>query len=112
MKSKPIVATIESAVRIARAIEAIVEPLGAHVALTGGCLHRGASTKDVDIIFYPHQVKPFPSYNRDTILKVLIDEGAIMVDTTSCSPYIDKDVVIATWNRADLAGIRVDLIFM
>lgn len=125
-------ATLEGAIRIARAIEQIIEEYGAHCALTGGCLYTGHSNKDVDIMIYPHKVKL--GYGRGAILKALFEAGAIVaapvdsvlpvnrtlsdlinagvLECSSGNTYLDKDVEIVQWNRADLAGTRVDLIFM
>lgn len=40
------------AIELCRALEAIAPKYGAHVALTGGCLYKDGSRKDVDIMFY------------------------------------------------------------
>jgi hypothetical protein len=46
--------TLEEALPIVRDLEQKLIPLGAHCALGGSVLHRGVSTKDVDIFVYPH----------------------------------------------------------
>lgn len=47
--------TTEQAIKLAEKTEAILEPHGYHVALTGGCLYKGGSDKDCDFIIYPHK---------------------------------------------------------
>lgn len=46
--------TLEEAVTISRRIEDILIPLGYHCSLGGSVLHKGTSSKDVDIFVYPH----------------------------------------------------------
>lgn len=61
---------LEDGIRVLRHVEKIVEPLGAHAALTGGVIFRGQSEKDIDIIIYPHQVSA--PYNKQLILLELL----------------------------------------
>ena len=47
--------TLEDAVAFARTVEAEISKVGWHCALAGSCLHAGRSSKDVDLIVYPHK---------------------------------------------------------
>lgn len=49
--------TLEEAIDLCRKIENELEEYGYHCALTGGVLYNGSSTKDVDIMIYPHSEK-------------------------------------------------------
>lgn len=40
------------AVQIANIVQEIIQPMGFHVALGGGCLHKVGFRKDVDLIIY------------------------------------------------------------
>jgi hypothetical protein len=44
--------TLQDAVEMCRAIEAVCPRYGCHVGLTGGTLYKDGSRKDADIIFY------------------------------------------------------------
>lgn len=46
--------TLEQGVEACRVIQAAVQPLGFHVGLAGSVLTKGSSTKDLDVIVYPH----------------------------------------------------------
>jgi hypothetical protein len=67
--------TLEDAVQVCRLVEEAVKPLGAHCALTGGCLYRGGSSKDIDIIIYPHNPREKPS--DDAIADALVKAGFV-----------------------------------
>lgn len=94
--------------RLCRELEEIIRPFRAHCALTGSCLYKGESEKDVDIIIYSHQKNNDP-YNKDEILKAMADSGFITagIPPYQTTPnYLDKDVVLI-----DNAGQRIDLFF-
>lgn len=44
--------TLEQAVEVCRAVEAVCPPFGCHVALTGGTLYKDGARKDLDLLFY------------------------------------------------------------
>ena len=45
--------TLAQARKFASSLEAALEPRGWHVALAGSVLHKGKSSKDLDLIVYP-----------------------------------------------------------
>lgn len=47
--------TLESAVEACRKLEPLAAECGGHVALTGGCLYKEWTRKDVDIMLYRHK---------------------------------------------------------
>lgn len=51
---KPIVWTLEEGLGFVRKLEDHLHDQGFHAALSGGVLWKGSSTKDLDIILYPH----------------------------------------------------------
>lgn len=63
--------TIYQAITIARELEALLLPLGAHCALGGSCLHKGGSEKDIDIFIYPHK----NSLKEESIVTMLEEQG-------------------------------------
>lgn len=102
----------EDAVGILLQIEKVVADLGAHTALTGSCLYKGKSDKDIDIIIYPHATND--PYRKDEILQAIKDIGKLGVVNhkgwwyfQTTRPYVDKDVVIINFD-----GFRVDLFFL
>lgn len=44
--------TLDQAVALCRAIEAVAPAYGCHVALTGGVLYKDGPRKDLDLVFY------------------------------------------------------------
>lgn len=52
--SKEVVWTIEEGISYVRKVEDHLRDQGFHAALSGGVLWKGSSTKDLDIILYPH----------------------------------------------------------
>lgn len=48
--------TLTDAVEFCREIEPTLARIGYHCGLTGSCLYKGESSKDMDIIIYPHNV--------------------------------------------------------
>lgn len=51
---KPIMWTFEEGLAFVRKLEDHLHDNGFHAALSGGVLWKGSSTKDLDIILYPH----------------------------------------------------------
>ncbi len=49
--------TLAHAAQACQVAEAALAEIGMHCALTGGCLYRGGSCKDIDIVIYPHDPK-------------------------------------------------------
>jgi hypothetical protein len=61
MNEKPRRWSLEQGVGLARAIQAAVEPLGAHVGLLGSVLTKGSSEKDLDVLIYPANASTPPT---------------------------------------------------
>ena len=96
------VVSLGEAISLARMIESRIHPK-AHCGLTGGCLFKGFSSKDIDIIIYSHDIAS--PYSKDWVMEQIKDIVTFVRQTTA--DYVDKDVVIA-----DHFGQRVDLFFM
>ncbi len=96
--------TLESAVELCREIEPHLAKIGYHCGLTGSCLYKGSSFKDVDVILYPHQVKE--KRPKEDVLQVLSGLGFVPRYQTQRS-CVDKDVLLL--GREDR---RVDCFFL
>jgi hypothetical protein len=95
--------TLEDGIRICREMEQRLATIGYHCGLTGSLLYKGRSTKDADIIIYPHQ----KSEQRppETILETLGVSVTIRPhNEASCT---DKQIAVC-----DYHGTRVDLFFL
>jgi hypothetical protein len=96
--------TLEQALEVSRIAESALAPLGYHVGLTGGCLFRGGSEKDIDLIVYPHDPQLVrPDGWEEIVEKALESVGLIDRFTTDIN-YVNRVVWIMGWK-----GIRVDL---
>lgn len=100
--------TLEEAIDLCRKIENELEEYGYHCALTGGVLYNGSSTKDVDIMIYPHSEK---TYNFESAVEVLtkycnVSDIKKIIDDDDKYPDC-KDIRYARYN-----GKRVDLFFV
>lgn len=96
------------AITFVRELEKIAtdKSLNAHVALGGGVLHRGFSSKDIDVFVYPHHTDQ--AFDPEKILK----EFGVQ-DTLQCKGYRsderdDKDV----WIGSVKGGKRADFFFL
>lgn len=65
--------TLQQAVEVCQHLEPRLAEIGFHCGLTGGCLYRGGSDKDVDIIIYPHD--PANKQPDETLQRVLTEAG-------------------------------------
>jgi len=71
--------TQEDAVSLCRKIEEVCPAFGCHVALTGGCLYKDGSRKDLDILFY--RIRQVEEIDADGLwealakLDVIFDRG-------------------------------------
>jgi hypothetical protein len=61
--------TLEEAVEVCRAVEAVCPPFGCHVALTGGTLYKDGKRKDLDLLFY--RIRQAPEIDLDGLWNVL-----------------------------------------
>jgi hypothetical protein len=111
------VLTLEDAVQIAREVQEAVQSCGFHVALGGGCLHRGRSTKDVDLVLFPHK-KPVRMLRSklQRIAKYLELYGwrkaksAMQMRKKWSESGSPDDKHVDVWETPD--GVRVDIIIM
>jgi len=51
---KPVMWTQEDALQVLKYLEPVLATQGYHCALAGSILYQGTSTKDLDVIIYPH----------------------------------------------------------
>ena len=94
--------TLDDGIQIAREMEQILIPLGYHCGLIGSLLHKGTSTKDADIVIYPHQV------SEQLSVAVLMDAlGVFTASVTNEASCKDKMIAVC-----DYKGQRVDLFFL
>lgn len=106
--------TLEQAVSFCQELRARVEPIGFSVGLTGSCLYRGTSRKDIDVILYP--LKKPSQFDVHSLRASLIESGWIrcvkdreqMRDNWRYNGILDEKWV-EVW---DFNGKRVDLFFM
>lgn len=64
--------TINDAILFCRLLEPLLSAeFDAHIALTGGSLYKEGTRKDIDVIIYPHNMRPdlvgTSRYDRDNI---------------------------------------------
>lgn len=82
---------------VAELVEKVVVPVGAHVALTGGCLYKQGLRDDLDLLFY--RIRQTKELNEDAVLGVLTAIGFEIKDHYG-------------WvYKAKYAGKSVDLFF-
>lgn len=112
--------TQDIAIGIARMLEPIANNNGFHIALGGGCLHRGFSKKDIDIIIYAHTTfkegKALWSYQRDRFLTGCAEVGfkpRYKGSGSGANPDdIDDSRRYKQVKLAQYEGLSVDLIFV
>lgn len=99
--------TLDEAVDLAREMNVALEGLGYHTALTGGCLYRGESFKDVDIIIYPrsHAKRMDPQ----DIIRALSVQFGITGHREAGDPRYPCDKIVFV---TALRGKRCDLFFL
>lgn len=104
--------TLETAVPVARQLEALLVPLKAHVALGGSVLRDGASGKDLDLFVYSHGVDvPVVGLLRKAIGAHLGCDLVSALENKKGERYADATAAaIYVANLPD--GRRVDLFFM
>jgi hypothetical protein len=96
--------TIKDGVEICRQIEDIIAPIGMHCGLTGSLLYRGKSTKDCDVIIYPHKKGDRRTPNK--VMDALEAQGLVR-EYNRPAPYNDKLVWVVKHPKG-----RVDLFFL
>lgn len=65
------------AVELARKVEAVAPPFGAHVALTGGTLYGEGERKDCDLVFY--RIRQTPKINEPGLFDALAEIGLVRI---------------------------------
>lgn len=100
--------TLETALEWVREYEPRAAAAGFHLALTGSCLYRGESAKDLDIVVYPHNAKELFDWG---ILDSILDLDLFYPDRPdalgSC-PQFDKFIIV----YKDKQGRRIDLFML
>lgn len=101
---------LPDAIDLCRLVEDKLAPLGAHVALGGGCMKLGYSHKDLDLFIYPHclggtpvSCEPLVEALRELGFAEFCNRGWSHTHTTGDR----KDVRSSVWN-----GKRVDIFFL
>jgi len=96
--------SLEQALDIARRAEEVLAPIGYHIGLTGGCLFRGGSDKDIDLIVYPHDPTAEKPEDWEGIVEAALKTAGLVDRFTTDTNYVNRVVWIMGWN-----GTRVDL---
>jgi hypothetical protein len=108
LEKKPIVWCRDEAVALCAHLWKALDPVF-HVGLTGGCLYRGHSTKDVDIIIYPRN-EPGAGFSVDRARKMLTAAGLKFIREPATDPsgsrWAHRLVEVWEWE-----GKRVDVFF-
>lgn len=89
--------TLEKAVALCIAVEAVCPKYGCHVALTGGCLYRDGERKDADILFY--RIRQVEEIDKPGLFEALAAIGL-------------KEIRGFGWcHKAEFEGLPVDCFF-
>jgi hypothetical protein len=101
---------LDAGLKVVRELEALLSPLGWHVALAGSVLHQGESNDDLDVILYRHKTL-LPCTAPNQLVKLLVDNHyfhrAIFRDHRK---QMDSKLVWSCYTPGSPEG-RVDLIF-
>lgn len=97
--------TLSDGIALINKIKSDVESVGFSVGLTGGVLFRGASEKDLDLVFYPMGRIPAEDYCE--VLN-LLKEKLKLKSMVSVDHLIDSKLVISA---KDDSGRRLDFFF-
>lgn len=76
-------------------VEEIAPSYGCHVALTGGCLYKTESRKDLDILFY--RVRQTPEINKLGLFLALQDKLGVTV-----VKHVNGWITKAKWNNRNI----------
>lgn len=101
--------TLDSAVALVRELHSKLVEKGCTIALGGGCLHKGFSYKDVDIIIHPLECKheSVMNFKFEPIQECLYELGLTYKRNAHIAEYSERNVQI--W---EYQGKRVDIFFM
>ena len=99
--------TLEEGIDICRQIEAKISSWGFHCGLTGSCLFRGQSSKDLDIIIYPHKYVG-ENYSITDVVEVLKQSFCKELEPIDHRHYNDFKTVY--WG--DFQNKRIDFFFL
>lgn len=112
--SEPVI-TFEEAITLCRELEVRLKDIGYHCGLTGSMLYKGKSTKDIDIIIYPHQVSQTRPMN-DVLehigarTNMYPSQGAF--EAKKIEPSSTDKVIVVSKLSSSLGEYRADLFFM
>ena len=99
--------TLQEGIKLARTLEAFAITIGYHIALGGSVLHKGTSSKDLDIFVYPHD-----SGNKTLILS----SGELLAQFTKVGISVVKAknelYPCRIVHITEYEGKRVDLFFL
>lgn len=98
--------TLQDGADVCKAIEPAIAAIGIHAAIGGSLAYRGDSTKDIDIILYPHNREVI--IDRQQIVALLAGLGYHRPNGDDYQSSAVPDVHCA----ADGDGKRVDFFFM
>jgi len=96
---------LESAVKACVSIESIIEPLGFHVALTGGTLYKAGVRKDMDLFIYQNTVtstSPLTINEVEKIVIVIANFFGTFYHQRGGYSYPDDKVIFKLDNNIDL----------
>jgi hypothetical protein len=106
--------TIGEALTFCKELREDVLPIGFSVGLTGGCLYRGHSFKDIDVILYP--LKKPSAFDVHSLRDALLSSGKLKCKfnrTQMKDNWRYKGVADDKWVEVwDFNGRRVDFFFM
>lgn len=101
---------LEEGLEIARSLEAVVSPVGGHIAMCGSVLQKGRSSKDLDLIVFPDSDENGDIVDKEKIKKAIdsSENFKIMRDYIE-DDMIDKSFLILLETKLRK---RIDLFFM
>lgn len=102
----PVMWTITEGLGFCRAIEVLLAKAGFHCALGGGVMLRDTSTKDLDVLIYPHRCDGIDAPDWNTARAALVEAG--VDDLRKFTHHYDHKNV---W-KGYLNGKRVDFFFL
>lgn len=97
----------EDAVNLCIRLEPVVSRHGYHLAIGGSLAYRGTSTKDIDILIYPHNSGM--ECGRAHLIALLKSHGFTELERNSELP---ATAIPDVWKSMSTNGKRVDFFFM
>lgn len=112
--AEPVI-TLEEAIIICKELEVKLKEIGYHCGLTGSMLYKGQSTKDIDIIIYPHQVsqtRPMNSVLDHIGARTNMYPSQGQLEAKKIEPSSTDKLIVVSRLSSSLGEYRVDLFFM